>query len=85
LAQPVAAPPATITKGKHNVCCNLPLGILQPQKPETRALRQKARALFPGLSQTYRNPELRRCGGKARGAHRRNDWPEKETPWPMSF
>ena len=46
----------------------------------------------PDLSQTYRmasankdNPELRRCGGKAHGAHRRNDWPERRYPWPMSF
>jgi hypothetical protein len=31
------------------------------------------------------NPELRRCGGKARGAHRRNDWPEEEIPMADDF
>ena len=38
--EPVAAPPATITKGKHNVCRNLPLGILQPQN-QKHATAQK--------------------------------------------
>src|SRR5262249_49107869 len=59
----------------------------QPKPPSDEDINPNAGALFPGLSQTYQmasankdNPELRRCGGKARGAHRRNDWPEEEIP-----
>jgi hypothetical protein len=74
----------------------IPAGEVTAKTAEALLQRPNAQpnagALFPGLSQTYRmasankdNHELRRCGGKARGAHRRNDWPRRRFPWPMSL